>query len=209
MSLDLLGILCARTLCALVGGMDGHVAGWFRAHMSPALAWFYWALSAPGSGLWVSTSIIAAALWLAWRKHWIGVGRLVLTIPTGAGLGELIKIAVQRPRPFVGGPFGVWGGYSFPSGHTIAATLLYGSLLVLLLPALKNRRHQAVAILLALFMIASVAFSRVALGAHYLTDVLAAMILGSGWIFLIWLGVEGIKRWWSGGLSVAQRKTTP
>jgi len=161
--------------------------------MSPALADFYWALSEPGSAGCVTAAVVVVAFWLACRKHWIGLGWLLVTVPIGAGLGELVKVIVQRQRPFIGGPFGEWGGYGFPSGHTIAATLLYGSLFVLLLPAMRAWWHKAGLGIFTAGLIACVAFSRVALGAHYLTDVLAAVLLGSGWLVLTWLFAERVK----------------
>lgn len=193
MQLDQLAFLGAQGLCATVSEMDAAIAMWFHDHMSTTLADFYWTLSEPGSAGCVTLALILVALWLAWRKRWIGLGRLLCTVPTGAAIGELLKILVQRHRPFVAGPFGVWGGYSFPSGHTIAATLLYGSLFVLLLPAMRAWWHKAGLGAITLLVIFCVAFSRVALGAHYLTDVVAAMLLGGGWVLVIWLGAQRLK----------------
>lgn len=194
MQLDQLAFLGAQGFCARVTGIDSTIAMWFRGHMSPALADFYWSLSEPGSAGCVSAVVILAVLWLAWRKHWIHLGRFLCTVPIGAAIGELIKVLVQRQRPFVGGPFGVWGGYSFPSGHTIAATLLYGSLFVLLLPRMRAWWHKAGLGAMFLFVVVCVAFSRVALGAHYLTDVLGAMLLGSAWVAVTWVLAGRVSR---------------
>ncbi len=88
-------------------------------------------------------------------------------------LNEWLKLAVHRQRPFVAGPFVDWSGYSFASGHTIAATLLYGQLLLFLLPLLKTRHSRVLCIFSAASLVFVVGFSRIALGAHFLTDVLA------------------------------------
>ena len=85
-------------------------------------------------------------------------------------------------RPFLDGPFVDWSGYSFANGHTIGATLLYGTLLLFVLPALKARRWRLLSILSAISLVTLVGFSRIALGAHFLTDVLAAILFGIVWL---------------------------
>jgi membrane-associated phospholipid phosphatase len=99
-------------------------------------------------------------------------------------LNEWIKILVHRQRPFLDGPFVDWSGYSFASGHTIGATLLYGQLLLFIPPALKARHWRLLSILSAISLVALVGFSRIALGAHFLTDVLAAILFGIIWLAL-------------------------
>src|SRR5437667_1904496 len=101
-------------------------------------------------------------------------------------LNELVKVLVHRHRPFVDGPFVDWSGYSFASGHTIGATLLYGQLLLFVLPALRARQWRVLTVCSTALLIALVGFSRIALGAPFLTDVLAGILFG---IFLlaIWL----------------------
>jgi membrane-associated phospholipid phosphatase len=99
-------------------------------------------------------------------------------------LNEWIKILVHRQRPFLDGPFVDWSGYSFASGHTIRATLLYGQLLLFIPPALKARHWRLLSILSAISLVALVGFSRIALGARFLTDVLAAILFGIIWLAL-------------------------
>ena len=67
-----------------------------------------------------------------------------------------------------------WSGYSFASGHTIGATLLYGHLAFFILPALKARHWRVLSVFSAAPLVGLVGFSRIALAAHFLTDVLAA-----------------------------------
>src|SRR5438105_11452913 len=109
-------------------------------------------------------------------------------------LNELVKVLVHRHRPFVDGPFVDWSGYSFASGHTIGATLLYGQLLLFLLPLLKSKRRQRLTILLAAMLVMLVGFSRVALGAHYLSDVIAAIFLGALWLMICALLLKPVRR---------------
>ena len=109
---------------------------------------------------------------------------LIVAVPGGVLLNECVKVLVHRQRPFVDGPFVDWSGYSFASGHTIGATLLYGQLLLFVLPVLKARHWRFLFIFSAISLVVLVGFSRVALGAHFLTDVLAAILFGIIWLAL-------------------------
>jgi len=161
---------------------DHDIAFWFHEHLTRTSAALLEGLSEPGSGLWIGIVLSLTVLVFLWKRRWIWLATLVVAVPGGMLLNEWVKFLVHRQRPFVQGPFVDWSGYSFASGHTIGATLLYGQFLLLLLPAIKSRRWRAAVISLAALLIISVGFSRVALGAHYLTDVLAAIIFGALWL---------------------------
>jgi undecaprenyl-diphosphatase len=101
---------------------------------------------------------------------------------------------VHRNRPFVEGAFVDWSGYSFASGHTIGATLLYGQLLLFVLPSLKARHLRLLCIFSAGSLVLLVGFTRIALGAHFLTDVLAAILFGIIWLALCVVLSRPIRR---------------
>ncbi len=183
---------CVATLP--LAGVDGQIADWFHQRMTPTFADLLWLLSSPGSEIWIASSVILAIVILAWKRHWRGLALFFLAVPCGALLCEGLKLLVARPRPFPVGPFGEWGGYSFPSGHATGATALYGVLLLLLLPAIENRRWRTVLMLSSAAVIVGVGFSRVALGAHYLTDVLGGFTLGGAWVALCAMLVSALQR---------------
>lgn len=87
-----------------------------------------------------------------------------------------------------------WSGYSFASGHTIGATLLYGQIALFLIPLIRSRRGRVLLFSVASFIVALVGFSRIALGAHYLTDVLGGMFFGMMWLTLCLLIVRPFRR---------------
>src|SRR5205085_8119707 len=74
--------------------------------------------------------------------------------------------------------------YSFPSGHTLAATVLYGVFVGYLLRAMRSSVARVSVTPAAVALVLLVAFSRIYLGVHYLTDVLAAMAEGVAWLAL-------------------------
>jgi undecaprenyl-diphosphatase len=119
---------------------------------------------------------------------------LVLVLPGGMALNLLLKISIHRQRPSFTDSFLIFNGYSFPSDHTMAATLLYGLLAVFAVMALKAWRWRVAALLGAFVMVLLVGFSRVYLGAHYLSDVMGAAAAGLAWLALALTAVGSLRR---------------
>jgi membrane-associated phospholipid phosphatase len=167
-----------------LAGPDHEVAGWFHAHLTRTFVSVLRVFTEFGSAEWVGAILFALVLFFVWKRWWPSLVTLIVAVPGGMLLNEWVKILVHRQRPFVDGPFVDWSGYSFASGHTIGATLLYGQLLLFVLPALKTRHLRLLSIFSAAFLVLLVGFSRIALGAHFLTDVLAAIVFGIVWLML-------------------------
>jgi membrane-associated phospholipid phosphatase len=123
-------------------------------------------------------------LFFVWKRWWPSLVTLIVAFPGGMLLDEWVKVLVHRQRPFVDGPFVDLVRLQFASGHTIGATLLYGQLLLFVLPVLKARHWRFLFIFSAISLVVLVGFSRIALGAHFLTDVLAAILFGIIWLAL-------------------------
>jgi membrane-associated phospholipid phosphatase len=147
-----------------------------------------------GSGEWIGLVMFGLVLFFVWKRWWPSLVTLIVAVPGGMLLNEWLKVLVHRERPFVDGPFVDWSGYSFASGHTIGATLLYGQLLLLVLPALKGRHWRLLSIFSAISLVAVVGFSRIALGAHFLTDVLAAVFFGIIWLTFCLFATKSMRR---------------
>jgi undecaprenyl-diphosphatase len=107
-------------------------------------------------------------------------------VVTGAGaliLDPALKHAVGRLRPVVEHPVATGGGNSFPSGHALGSIIVYGALLLVFAPALRRRSRRVATGVVAVLVVA-VGFSRLALGVHFLSDVIGAWCLG-----VVWLGI--------------------
>lgn len=175
-------------------GPDHHLANWFHAHLTHHFVTFLRALSEPGSAHWIGLVVFVGVLFFAWKKNWVALATFVIAVPGGMLLNELVKVLVHRPRPFLTGWFVDWAGYSFASGHTIGATLLYGQIALFIVPAIKDRRWRRVATSAAAVVVLLVGFSRIALGAHYLSDVLAAMVFGICWLAICLFAAKPVRR---------------
>ncbi|PYL08499.1 MAG: hypothetical protein DME33_07005 [Verrucomicrobia bacterium] len=175
-------------------GPDQEVAGWFHAHLTRTFVSVLRAFTDFGCAEWIGIVLGALVLFFAWKRWWPSLVTLIIAVPGGMLLNEWLKVLVHRHRPFVDGPFVDWSGYSFASGHTIGATLLYGQLLLFVLPVLKARHWRMLSIFSAALLVALVGFSRIALGAHFLTDVLAAIVFGIAWLMLCLLLGKSVWR---------------
>lgn len=173
---------------------DHGIATWFHERLTPVFVSVLRTFTEFGSGEWIGIVLFVLALFFVWKRWWPSLVTLMVAVPGGMLLNEWLKVLVHRHRPFVDGPFVDWSGYSFASGHTIAATLLYGQLLLFLLPSLKGRHLRIVCIFSAISLVVLVGFSRVALGAHFLTDVLAAIIFGIVWLVLCAVLGNSVRR---------------
>lgn len=128
--------------------------------------------------LWL---VVTAVLLLLIRRR----TRLAIYVAvTGAGallLDPSLKTLVGRLRPVVEAPVAAAPGNSFPSGHALDSMVVYGALLLVFLPAVAARRRRLVIGLTAL-VIAVIGVTRIALGVHYLSDVLGGWLLGAAWL---------------------------
>ena len=110
--------------------------------------------------------------------------RMTYGIPVSAGailvtiLNKTIKHFVQRPRPGDIVHLVREGGFSFPSGHSITSMFVYGLLLYLIHTHVENRRIRTALSVLVAIPLVLVGPSRIYLGVHYPTDVLAGWCLG-------------------------------
>jgi membrane-associated phospholipid phosphatase len=175
-------------------GPDHEVAGWFHAHLTHTFVSVLRAFTEFGSSEWIGVVLFALVLFFVWKRLWPSLVTLIVAVPGGMLLNELVKVLVHRHRPFVDGPFVDWSGYSFASGHTIGATLLYGQLALFILPMIKGRRWRTLTVSSAALLIVLVGFSRIALGAHFLTDVLAAIFFGIIWLAFCLIAGKPMRR---------------
>lgn len=140
--------------------------------------------------------VLAVAVWL-WRR---GARRLatwaVTTAAIGGILGVVLKLLVERARPAFPEPVATASGYSFPSGHALNSMLGVGILILVFLPVL-TRGGRVAAYVLGAAVVLVTGYDRIALGVHYISDVVAgwgvalAVLAGTSAAFEIWRREHG------------------
>ena len=174
--------------------LDSRLAQWFNSHAMPGLTRAMFLVSNLNDVLAICVLTALTAALLAWKRAWAWLLALALAVPGGMLVNVLMKLAFHRARPSFDHPLLVLNSYSFPSGHVAGATLFYGFLVAMVVLRPGAWRWKAMAALAATLLIALVALSRMYLGAHYLSDVLAAFAEGSAWLTLSVLAT----RTWAG-----------
>jgi undecaprenyl-diphosphatase len=154
------------------------------------------AITLLGKPLWLGIAIAIGAVYVWSRGHRRLALYLVVTAIGGGLVDSAVKILVDRPRPEIDQPLAYAFGKSFPSGHAMSSTVTYGALLLVFLPAL-TRRQRLVAVPATVMLLLLIGLSRLLLGVHFVSDVIAGYVLGLAWLlaataaFSIWRREEG------------------
>lgn len=192
-------LLCLLVVAILAGQvlLHGRVPEWdaavslhFAQHRTPALAHFM---------LWVSRlhqmvvvlAVTAALAVVIARRSSRRAALPLLVVPVGMLLNVALKDLVRRPRPHWEHALVSLQTWSFPSGHALASTVFYGTVWALVFAHTRSHGWRALAVLLAVVMVPLVCFSRVYLGAHYPSDVVAGVAEGT---FCVLLGLRLLRR---------------
>ena len=160
---------------------DTAVLRWLGAHHTPTLTTIMTEVTPLGTGIVVLTvvGVTTAFLWHTEHKH---SARMLLAATAGnILLNNVLKLFFDRARPSVF----EWGTHaassSFPSGHAMSATVVYGTVAYLLARLQKHRWARAVTLLLAVVLVVLICLTRLYLGVHYPSDVLGGIIVGLAW----------------------------
>ena len=143
-------------------------------------------------GKWeVALPIVALiAFILAILKRWHSVVALILSVGGGELFVALVKHIMQRPRPPIISALSTEDGFSFPSGHAFVAFSFYGLLGYFAFRASKNKRGKIGVIAITTAIILAIGFSRIYLGAHWPSDVLASYASGAAWLTMLITALE-------------------
>jgi len=122
---------------------------------------------------------------------------LAVSTILGGLIDTAVKVAVDRDRPSLEDPVATAFGNSFPSGHSMMSLVTFGALLLIFLPVM--RRHRGTAIALVGVWVFAIGCTRLALGVHYISDVIGGWVLGAAWLamstaaFEIWREDRGLR----------------
>lgn len=169
------------------------VHGWTNPALTRLMLGITW-LGSAGAVLGLAGGVVAV---LAVRRRYVEAVTTAISTGGAGLLVELLKVIFQRPRPNVFPPLAVERTYAFPSGHTMLAVSFYGALLYWLLrrgadgPPRPTVRWAGAAGLALL--IGAIGLSRIYLGVHWPTDVLAGYAAGGAWLLACLLLAEELR----------------
>jgi undecaprenyl-diphosphatase len=162
---------------------DNAVRSWVHQFASPAMTRTMTAITHLGSRGLLIQLLIAFIVFA--KLHWRRAAIWLAITMSGALLLEItLKWAYHRPRPI---PFfGIApGSYSFPSGHALTSLCFYGVLAGLLSARIKSLPWRIALWTLAVLLIIAIGFSRIYLGVHYPSDVVAGYLAATVWVTAI------------------------
>ena len=202
-----LGLVAAAGCLWLFGGLaedvmtrdplvrfDRMVAGYLHASATPALTAFLLTITVFGSIEAVALIGLVVAAFFAWGRRWLLLGTWVTAVAGSAMLNRLLKELFARPRPFFKHPLLIETSYSFPSGHAMESFVLYGMLAYFAVLALRTWRARTAVVFGAALLVLLIGLSRMYLGVHYFSDVVAGYAAGGVWLSALITGIETIRR---------------
>jgi undecaprenyl-diphosphatase len=128
--------------------------------------------------------VIVGVGWLTLRRDWFRAVALTLAVVGGTLLNDLLKALFHRGRPETAIEFINYQSWSFPSGHAMNSLIGFGFVAYLLLEHTTDRRARVAIIAATLVLVGLVGFSRLYLGVHYLSDVIAGYLAGAVWLLV-------------------------
>lgn len=174
--------------------VDALISEWFRSHPYPQFTMGMQFATALGSTATVGILSAFMGCILLSKRLWYWLLALVLSVAGGMLLNIVLKDLFNRARPGWADPLMALTDPGFPSGHTMMATIIYGFMAIYLTLRIRSWLWRCLIAALTILLVFMVAFSRMYLGAHYLSDVLAAIAAGTAWLALCLTAVETLRR---------------
>ncbi len=140
----------------------------------------------------LATPAVALTLWFS--RHHVSALLFAGSVVGGFGLSSLTKIVVARARPDRWPALVTETTYSFPSGHTVMATVFFGGLAAIVFHLSRDRLARFLAVTGAFVAALAVAVTRIYLGAHWTTDTIAGMLTGLIWVLVFSATTEAVTR---------------
>ena len=172
---------------------DEAILSWVATHRTPALDQAALEITALGNTATLAVLVLAVSTFLWLTRHRLSVLLLFTALAGGAALNFLLKDVFARPRPSVV----EWGTHvstaSFPSGHAMSAMIAYASVAYLGGRLEPTWRMRVATWSLAALLILAIGASRIYLGVHYPSDVLAGFVAGMAWLAFVVSGISAFR----------------
>ncbi|MET3962589.1 membrane-associated phospholipid phosphatase [Marmoricola sp. OAE513] len=179
-------------------GIDRAVTEFFADHRSAHLTDLMWSVTWLGNASTLHWAMIGLAATTLVLGRPFQAAAVVVGMVGASDISGSIKDLVGRDRP--GSEFragDALSSYAFPSGHTMGMTVLVGLVLMVAWRSLRTDRARRTAVGLGAVVVLAVGLSRIYLGYHWLTDVLAGLCFGLLWIATVVASARGVKLQWA------------
>jgi membrane protein DedA with SNARE-associated domain/membrane-associated phospholipid phosphatase len=211
------GLLVSLAALCLLGGVtegvvhhdpltqfDVTLADRLHAHATTTGSQIFTAITLIGSPGAMAVLAVSVGIVLIVRRRWWLLGGWVAAFLGGSVIDQALKMIIHRPRPrfaasrlhpmqlLLHTSHGV--SYSFPSGHALGSLIGYGMLAYLLVLWLPGRHVHVSIVTMAALLVLAVGFSRLYLGVHYFSDVVAGYAAGVVWLSACISGLEIVRR---------------
>ena len=196
-------IAVSLALSRAITTYDPQLLALLRSFRTPALTRLFWIATVLADPRVIALLVGVAALLLVMWGRRAEAGLLVITLSGGAAVQTLVKLAFRRPRPPVA--FALIkepSSFSFPSAHAFASLLLAGVIVFVLWRAGGGLRARLAALFMAGLAVTAVGLSRVYLGVHWASDVIASWSLALAWLsvtcggYLMLVRYRGMREAW-------------
>ena len=176
---------------------DERLAEWLHGRATDPFTDVFRAITTLGNfATLVIVTVIAVTVF--WRRRERTDAVFVLFAFLGAQvLSSAMKLGFRRERPFFPDPLATESSFSFPSGHALISLAVYGSIALVLARRLPRRGDRMLLYAAAGLLILAIGFSRLYLGVHFLSDVLAGFAAGAAWLALLYVALEVSSRYTS------------
>jgi undecaprenyl-diphosphatase len=172
---------------------DDAVLRWLAQHRTKPLDAVMLEITFLGTGTVVMMMVAISGMFLWLTRHKYSAVLLLVSTFGGILLNNLLKQGFLRPRPQVVD----WGttamSWSFPSGHAMSAAVVYGTVAYLAARLQQRRVTRVLTLACAAILILLICVSRLYLGVHYPSDVIAGLIIGAAWAGFCMATLEAIQ----------------
>ncbi len=176
--------------------IDARVHDWARDSRTAGATRFFTTMTIIGTPVPLGIVVAIVTFLLLSKRRWRWAVYLVFT----AGIGSLLNLALKtyfhRMRPDLAEALRHASGFSFPSGHAMGSTIVFGALAYVAIRALTHWqwRWRAAALAFAVATIVAIASSRIYLGVHWISDVGAGIAAGATWVTTTTVAYETFRR---------------
>jgi membrane-associated phospholipid phosphatase len=168
--------------------VDTELANALHANLVPSATAVFMAITMLGNTPVLALVAGAAGTYLIRRRRGHDAALLLMSLVGAQLLTWILNATFERPRPTFDDPVATAHWFSFPSGHALSAIAFYGALAYVFADRFRSSQARLVGFVGVGLLVLAIGFSRLYLGVHYLTDVLAGYSAGLAWLILvIWL----------------------